>query len=151
MSQIVLGLGADHMGRFLPGLDSMKRAQEKSPHCNHRHIADTEMLLCAVVDRTHGFRRAGIMDEKNCPHAGKVLLFLLLSVLQIVIPQIAPLMKIRPDLLIVLAFVIVNGTIAAKVNVVAHATSVVDRHMGMNRVAFRIAFQTAGGNKSMTW
>ena len=57
-----------------------------------------------------------------------------------------------PDAVLALvleSFVAADRASAPKVNVVAHAMSVVDGHVGVDRVAFGIPFQTAGGNKSV--
>src|SRR5262249_7035739 len=63
--------------------------------------------------------------------------------------QVAQLAITGTDLFLVLSFLGVDRAAATKVNVVAHAVSVVDRHVRMDRVAFGIALHSAGRNKAV--
>src|SRR5829696_5156818 len=71
------------------------------------------------------------------------------AILQVIVAQVANLAKVRPNLVVMLSFFWLDGPATAEVDVVAHAMSIVERHMGVNRVTFRVALNAAGWDEAM--
>ncbi len=64
MSKPVIGRASDNMGRFFSCLEGFDSLEEKFSDCNHGGIAYRQVFLASVKDGAHGFRGAGVMNEK---------------------------------------------------------------------------------------
>ena len=80
MSKPVIGRASDNMGRFFSCLEGFDCLEEKFSDCNHSLVASGQMLLATVIDGAHGFRSAGVMNEKGRSNSNKGLGFLSLSI-----------------------------------------------------------------------
>ena len=141
---------AHNVGWFLVLFDCFYTVQKKFPYGDDRFVADPEMFLATIEDRTHALRGAGIMVEKVFDPR-EVDRFLHLSILQVIIARITNTEIIRADLLAPMNFIFLYRTSAAKTDVVAPAMGIVGRHVGMYFITIELVRRSPGGDATVNW
>ena len=141
---------AHNVGWLFAVSEYFHAAQKKFPYGDDRFVADPEMFLATIEDRTHTLRGAGIMVEKVFDPR-EVDRFLHLSILQVIIARITNTEIIRADLLAPMNFIFLYRTSAAKTDVVTLAMGIVGRHVGMYFITIELVRRSPGGDATVNW